>query len=198
MKHGISIAFTIVTFSLLQAPAAHAALMYGQDIIAAPASVADDTPGAENFHQQAFDEQQGVLLASDLQVDGGFISSGTRVDSHMIFLNSPGNQFISDLGVKWTFDGTILGVMSDARGLLETASNSILGASGTTYPGAFSARGMEGGDSYSYSGNSIVVSMLVSEPGDWIRVVTATQIPEPMSAGLLLLGLAGLRRRLRA
>ncbi len=32
---------------------------------------------------------------------------------------------------------------------------------------------MEGGDSYSVAGNQITVNMIVSQPGDWIRVVTA-------------------------
>jgi len=84
---------------------------------------------------------------------------------------------MTDANVEWIFDGPILGVMSDAGGTLEAASSGILGATGTTYPGAFSARGMEGGDSYSVAGNQITVTMTASEPGDWIRVVTADTPP---------------------
>ena len=110
-----------------------------------------------------------------------------------IFLNTPvGAGGATDYGVEWLFDGIILGVMSDSYGTLEAASSSFLGAPGTVYPGAFAARGMEGADSYLVSGSMITVSMAVSEPGDWIRVITASAVPEPstvllFSTGLLLL-----------
>ena len=110
-------------------------------IIAAPIDVGDDA--AINNAQQGFNELQDVLLGSDLTVQGGVISSGTRVDSHMIFLNSQGTTAIGHYGVTWTFDGAILGVMVDRNGTQEAASNSILGAPGTLYPGSFSARGLE-------------------------------------------------------
>ena len=71
-------------------------------------------------------------------------------------------------------------------GRLERASSRFLGAIGTKYPGAFSNRGLERRDSYSIVGNTITVTMLVAEPGDWIRVLTA---PAPCS---LLLGLLGM------
>ena len=171
----------------------------GPEIIGAPASVIDDPPGATNDHQQGFNEQQGVTLLADLMVDGGFIPAGTVVNSHMIFLNTIGGQvWTQDERKTWTFDGDILGVMSDADGTLEAASSSFLGAPGTTYPGAFPCRGMEPeGDGYVVSGNAITVTMYVTEPGDWIRVV-AQPIPAP---GAIVLGSVGvgligwLRRR---
>ena len=104
-----------------------ALLIAGQDIIAAPAFAIDDAPGAENTHQQAFNEAQAVVLTSDLAVDGGTIAKGTVVYSHMIFLNTPGSTTTRDLGVKWAFDRNIIGVMSDAGGTLEAASSSFLG-----------------------------------------------------------------------
>lgn len=185
---------------LFYASQAQAILIGGQDIIAAPASVIDDAPGATNFHQQAFNERQGVLLTSDLMVDGGVISAGTVVSSHMIFLNTPvGAGGALDFGVNWIFDGAILGVMSDSMGMLEAASSALLGALGTAYPSSFPARGLEGNDSYSVAGNVITVNMQVTEPGDWIRVITASRgVPEPTSLALfalLLLGIAFLRRR---
>ena len=178
-------------------------------IIAAPIDVTDDA--AYNYGMEGFDEQQMVKLPVDISVDGGgVISAGTLVNSHMIFLNTgPGNntQYNSHFNVEWTFDGTILGVMSDSTGSLEVASTPYLGAVGTVYPGApLGARGLEtnvgpGGpnDGYAISGNTLTigVGMAVTEPGDWIRVVT-TPIPAP---GAILLGSIGvglvgwLRRR---
>jgi len=195
----MSAAMAGATMALLVATPASALLVGGPDIIGAPASVADDAPGAENDHQQAFNEQQGYTLLADLAIDGGSILKGTKVNSHMIFLNSAGSTRIADNDVDWTFNGAILGVMSDGGGLLEAASNSFLGAAGTIYPGAFNNRGMENsGDGYAIFGNVLNVDMLVTEPGDWIRVVTAVPLPAAFplyAAGIALLGFMGWRRR---
>jgi hypothetical protein len=181
----------------------------GGEIIAAPSQVTNTE--AFNTIIQAFDEQQDVTLVDDLAVDGGTISAGTIVDSHMIFLNAenntPGLAFglAGTPAVTFTFDGVILGVMSDREGNLEAASTPILGASGSTYEAPFAARGMESNDFinqandwYIVSGNTISLGMNVTQPGDWIRVVTAAPIPTP-AAGLLLPvalgGMAALRRR---
>lgn len=172
------------------APRAEAALTGGPDVIPAPPSVLDsdraNPPGATNDHQQAFDEGKGVVLKAPLQVDKGTIRAGTMVDSHMIFLNVPdGAAGATDLNKTWTFSQPVIGVMSDGDGKLEAQSSGILGAPGTAYPQSFAARSIElaagssgrgaGGvteDGYTVNGNSITVGMAVSQPGDWIRVVT--------------------------
>jgi len=155
---------------------ANAVLITGPDIIAAPASVVNNAAdgGAENDHQQAFNERQGVLLTEPLVVNSGTIAAGKRVNSHMIFLNTPGTTPAWDQNKEWIFDGPVLGVMSDSYGDLEFASTPILGAVGTIYPShPFFARGFDNQyDSYTVLANKITVSMRVVEPGDWIRVVT--------------------------
>ncbi len=159
-------------------------------IIGNPANALDSM--ATNQAQQGFDEAQNVLLGAAIAVDSpaNSIAAGTRVNSQMIFLNKPSGQGgqLSQSNVVWTFDGPILGVMSDGIGQLEVNTTGILGAAGTNYPGAtFAARGMENADSYSISGNTLTVNMAVSQPGDWIRVVTA--IPAPGAAILAMLGM---------
>lgn len=173
----IIISVTLSLLSLFFSNAVFAEVILGQDIIVAPTSVIDDPPGAVNDHQQAFSESQNVTLPDNVVVDSGFIAAGTVVDSHMIFLNTEGTAITRDTGVVWTFDGNIIGVMSDQDGNLEAASNMILGSPVTTYPGSLAARGMEMGtgvnsDSYKVTANQISVDMIVSEPGDWIRVIT--------------------------
>jgi hypothetical protein len=177
-------------------------------IIPGPGEVTD-TVGT-NSGQQGFDEEQGVLTSSVYLTDQGSIAARTRVDSHMIFLNSPDDDSPYDLiehfNVLWTFDGAILGVMSDQSGTYEGASTPQLGLSGTTYD-IFSNRGLEDNDAnegYVLMGalgvaNSMTVDMRVTQPGDWIRVVTQSSVvPVPAAIwlfGTALLGFVGMSRK---
>lgn len=189
-------------------------------IIAAPSSVGDNGFTAEAM--RGFDEQQDFELTGELGIDAGSgagggsanLAIGTIVDSHMIFLNSAtagGTSGLSHNNVTWTFDSEIIGVMSDQGGALEAASNGQLGADGTSYPGALGFRGLElaaqpvsgDPDFYMISADrkSITINMFVTQPGDWMRVVTEApenEIPEPGTIFLFgagLLGAAFMRRR---
>jgi len=168
------------------------------EIIAAPANATDDS--VTNTGMQAFDEVQNYVLQSDIMTDQGTIVAGTRVDSHMIFLNGSGGRISHD--VDWTFSGMILGTMSDGLGNLEAASTGQLGAAGTNYStptgggdqtAPFNARGLESNDSLSFAAGSSVLSanFIVTQPGDWVRVVTAA-VPIPASLPLGLAAFAGL------
>lgn len=144
------------------------------------------------LHQVAFNERQGVVLPVDVEIDPGgvccepgggccdpsgvLLPAGTVVNSHMIYLDTCGAD-IEDHDVVWTFDGTVIGVMSDQWGTLEAATSSFLGAPGTAYPTSENYRGLETGqypwDGYTVSGNTITVDMRVRVLADWMRVLTA-------------------------
>jgi hypothetical protein len=201
---GLVLAFTSFSAQavLLSVSGPDSTVGLAPQIIAAPANTSNN---ATPFSRQVgFDEKQGVLLGAPLRVDGGSIAAGQLVNSHMIYLerfrdpNSP--RSVWHLGVDWTFDGPILGVISSQNGGREAASESILGLDTTTYA-QFNNRGMEANDSYRISDTTLRVNMKVTEPGDWIRVVTlARPVPETGGLGFGVIGVlavAGLRRRLR-
>jgi hypothetical protein len=182
-------------------------------IIPPPTDVLDDI--VTNTGMQGFNEVLNVTTTVAHQIDGGSIAAKTRVDSHMIFLNSDGDTAIAHYNVVWKFATPIIGVMSDKGGTFEANSTFELGNPLTNYtvttptsgPAApFNARGLEGVgdptmmDGYSIGGinnDELTVGMLVTEPGDWIRVVT-NAVPIPSSILLLgsaLICLAGIRRK---
>ncbi len=172
------------------------------EIIGAPTSVFEDAPGATNFHQQGFNERQGFTLTADLITDQGFIATGTVVDSHMIFLNTPvGTAYLDDTNT-WLFSGNIIGTMGITRNNgIDIVNSSVLGNPGTTYEtAAFHLYGLEdvnqtGGDTVNdfFGTQTLTMLMGVTEPGDWIRVVTAAApVPEPATVALLGIGLVGM------
>ena len=159
---------------------------------AAPADVTDQC--VTNQAQQGFNEKQQVTTTKAYSIDGGgtIPQATTFVNSHMIFLNQPTSSSagLSHNNVVWTFDFPVIGVMSDSDGTFEAASTPDFGAVGTNYTtfptscgttaandrvAPFPARGLEGTDHYTVSGNTLTLSSSVGQPGDWMRVLTRGQ-----------------------
>ena len=171
---------------------------FNAQIIAPPSMVFDDN--ITTLGQVGFNESQGVTLVEDLITDQGVISAGTVVDSHFILHNS-GNTSQTHFGVEWLFSGPVLGTMSDINGILETqlAAN-ILRAVGTVYPDTgFFGRGLESPndvpqnwDTLTVLGNIVRLDSYVAQPGDWIRVLTVSEVPIPGAIWLMLAGISGL------
>lgn len=212
MFHALRLAVILTVAMAQMAGAAIIGVTGGGEIIAPPSDMSDDA--TTNTTIQGFDERQGIQLSHDLSVDDGLIAAGTWVNSHMLFLNSAGNTRVraglNGSPISFIFDGLILGIMSDRNGEKESASNAILGAISTLYPGSFKARGLETNsvaqtnDWYDADGSTLYLGMMVTEPGDWIRVITASPdgelpvVPAPAPAMLLGTGVIALllvRRR---
>ncbi len=205
--NSIKLAVVCAAFGALSATASFGAIVsvtgplstlgVAPSIIAGPGVIIDDT--VTSTAMQGFDELQDVILPVDLAVDSGMIKAGRKVSSHMIFINNPGTELLQHFEVVWTFADKIIGVMSDRPGKLEDASTPILGLPGTTYPlPMFKNRGLESnngtgidGDGYSVADNVLTIGMQVTQPGDWVRVVTAP-VPVPAALPLLAGALAGL------
>jgi hypothetical protein len=168
-------------------------------IITAPSDLLDSC--ATGNGQIGFNEVQGLFTPLAFQADDGvIIPKDTLIDSHMIFFNHADSTAASHHDVVWTFKRPIIAVMSSSDGALEAASSFALGAHSTNHtaspsPNAakctgaapFSSRGLEStsstapyghtscpssDDCYTVSGNTIKVNMSISQPGDWMRVIT--------------------------
>ena len=137
----------------------------------------------------ALDEMQNVTLAS--AVAG--IAAGTVVDSHYVFfdpVNSPASSVIGNV----TFDGPILALITGTSAL--AGSDGIFGNANVNYLNP-NNRGLEGPDTASFMGNQVFVNFVATSPGDYIRVLTASAVPEPGTWAMMLLGFFGLGAALR-
>jgi MYXO-CTERM domain-containing protein len=167
-------------------------------------SVGDNTFQDPNLY--AFDEGQNILIPGPLAVDdlfgpqgAGNIAGGTVVASHYVFFDpGPSTSVVGNV----EFDSDILGVISSTGNL---GASDFLINNGVNYlnPGL---RGLEGGDTVTIDDSRhITVRWTASDPGDYIRVLTAfspggAATPEPVTAalGLMSLGALGLGVRRRS
>lgn len=155
-----------------------------------------------------FPEKTGYVLTTPVTVNitapGSYSSyppspvttlpAGTKVDVYFMHFD-PGP--LVRLQGSVTFDSPILGVIVRDTQLL--ASN-FLGAPTTTYPNSGTKLGLENGDDKVHlSGDmkTLSVDWLANFPGDRIRIITASAIPEPTSLLLFAVGIAGAGALLR-
>lgn len=188
----------LVASTLIAAPASAAtitALTTTGEVIATPSSVTNSLPANVPFIQ-GFNEKSNVVLGSDLTMQNygnpnTVASAGTAVDSHMFFMNNPdSSSSTEETTARFSFSSMVLGIITSDSGL--DNSDMLLGAMGTTYQSGFNNRGLEGGDSVSFSGNEVSLTFRLTQPGDWVRVITVADVaPVPLPAGAPLM-LAGL------
>jgi hypothetical protein len=211
----------ITLLSIVAVPAYGSIIMFTGDVSVGPAP-SSLLPGAQESDSTilGFAEQQGVLLLSNVNVGitspgtwiccsfpGGTVDSGTTVNSYLLYASPASDQSGDDFR---TFTGSItfspgeriVGIMIEYQQL--AATDSILGASGTTYPPpTYGKAGLESLDEVIVGSNasSVYVDLHIAAGNiDMIRILTET--PEPadfvlLGSGLIALALFG-RRRLAA
>lgn len=193
----------------LVAGSAHAAITGGSASFlqlsgaSLPAAVATN---AINVDGRLFGFDEAIVtLDSEFSIGGNILATGTRVASHLIFFDpsSKGNSVSGSV----SFDGSIIGLITGARGI--KATNSLFGLDGVTY-GTKGSFGLENGDSVSVAvDDGAQLDLSLGERGknpigDYVRVLTvaptiAAPVPEPSTyamfgAGLLWIGLLARRR----
>jgi len=148
-----------------------------------------------------FTEKTGVYLTSPLLLDHvntntvaavgdlvpGVIPKGNNIDSHFIHFDPVQN--LTREGVA-TFDQKIVGVIISNP--LFNGTHGPLGHPAVTYGVSSGAYGLElGSDKFTISGDRLNIrfSLTASNPGDRIRVITASAVPEPGTLVALMAGL---------
>lgn len=150
---------------------------------APPAVIASGAFGDPNV--RVFDEGKSFLPVDVVVLGPTTIPTGTFVESHLVVFD-PSNW--STVTGTLTFDGYIVGVVSRTNPAWVYTSTvdsttPFLGSPSLTYG---SLEGLEGADSWSFSGKTITFSLASGGTSDAFRVLTV--IPEPMTWAMLIVG----------
>lgn len=197
MKRTVSLALAAIFVAGAVNAATITANNLTSEVIPAPIVINNGAPG-NNTTVKAFEEATGVVLTADLGNTLPTISAGTAVDSHMLFLNREDtSSVLTVVDYSFTFSETIIGLILGTTNVNNTTFGTngfpVLAAAGTTYG---TLNGFEGrGDTWTITGgNTISGRMTVTQPGDWIRVITESPAPVPLPAAgwMLLAGVGGL------
>lgn len=118
---------------------------------------------------------------------------GQTVDSWLLFFDPNGSSSVAG---SVTFSQSILQVFGTRADLVNTSA---FQRTGYTYSYSTSVA-PETGDTTTFSGRTLTLNWNASDPGDYVRILTA--VPEPatyaqMAAGLWVMGMVA-RRRQRA
>ena len=187
---------TIVSGLITQHPSGHPTAFIKLTLpFVAPATGDANTVGNNSFDMYnlyGFDEDQNILLASDLHVNvGSTIPVGTTVASHYIFWDPPGSS-LKTVKANIVFDSAILEIATSSKRLNQS---DYLANTGVTYLTG-SERGLESGDSVHIDGSNILqidLSLSADSPGDYIRVFTeyspSAEVPLPAALPLFAAGL---------
>ena len=151
--------------------------------------------GADTFETPnlyVFDEDQNIMIAANLAVDVGTTPmAGDIVASHYVFFDPLSTTTIEGYV---DFDADIFGIATSTTNLV---NSDFLANTGVVYLSP-TLRGLELVDSVSIdplNANRLLIDFSAGTPGDYVRVLTMeSPIPEPSTAVLLGIGLAGLAR----
>ena len=147
-----------------------------------PAIVGNDNQQSNNLF--AFNEKANAALLVNITPDfGSALLAGQKFNSHFVFFDP--DPFAAWHWSSVTFDAPILAVLAVTAKM--NASDASFGLPSVTYLTP-AARGLETNtDRFSVSGNTLSLDWTASDPGDYIRVLTAP-VPEPATWAMMLLG----------